>query len=234
MNLRIFLLFLACVAVGQARAASEQDKELVVGLMSWRGHLSGLFVGQEPEPDMPPVDAPEFALGAEVTVRRTGASVPIIREQTVDGELRRVTLAVASIPLTIERAIILLAPAPAGAAFPFQARVLDDSPNAHPGESIRLLNYSSRSLALRVGPETFMGEPGGERIFSYAGGAAPRVFFQLAAQTEEGWQMIARRFQSAPKGRRFLCIVRDGRTPDGVTLDSGAKVAPVDAMFILR
>ncbi|MFA6289517.1 MAG: hypothetical protein WC661_19215 [Opitutaceae bacterium] len=217
-------------ARAQTDETAPREPQLTVSLISWQDTLSDLFVGGDTGPGALPASAPEFALGSGITFPRHGSTVVIFRRQLVEGEQRTVILARAEVPQAQEQVIILLAPAPAGSAQPFQSRVLDDSPDAHPAETIRLFNYSSRFLALRIGQETFNGAPGSERLFSYTKAGAPRIFFQLAAQTDDGWKMVRRYLQAVPKGRRLLCIVRDGRPVQ--FQDAPPEI--VDAVFILR
>lgn len=231
--LAVLLLAFATRATGGENP--DAPPVLNVRLMSWQGDITNLLVGK-PKPDATPLTAPDFGLSEEIAIVREGpaaAAISIFKQAPADGTPDRAPALAATVPIpaTLKNVILLLAPAPAGSPSPLSVRLIDNSPEAHPEGSIRVLNFSAHQLALRIGPQSRSVDRGADQLFSYAGSAAPRTFFQLAAQSPEGWKMLRRFLLPTPPGSRLLCIVRDGRISEG-TLAPGEKGALVDAVFI--
>jgi hypothetical protein len=196
-----------------------------VRLVSWNGELKDLFLDDGGTPLA--VSAGEFSLGPDLTLRRLSASLRFFRElREADGTRRRVPVAEASLPEKTGRVIVILASAPAGSPLPLVARVLDASHEAHPASTIRVLNFSTQTLALRIGAKTNALDAGREEFFPFPDKGAPHVPVEVAVRAGEAWLMVSRGLRPTPAESRILCLVRDGRgTPDD-------PAPPVEALFL--
>lgn len=198
--------------------------------MSWEGELTGLLIADGTA--YLPARAGEFTLGRAVFLNRRTPTVRVFREQTVEGAKRKLPVADVPLPEGTASVLVMLAPAPAGAALPIQGRALDQSLEAHPLNTVRIVNFSNRTLALRVGDKTSVSAPGGDDQFPFPAGGPPQVPVEVAVNTPDGWQLVQRSLQPAPAGRRILVLVRDGR-PDFSIQDPALRTKPVDAVFLI-
>lgn len=223
-----FALLLACPLLHAQ--TSPAPTGITVRLFSWQGdfeHLS-LRVGSETLV----THADEFVLGSELTFKRTAPSLTVSQPAPAAAASPPVPLPLAEIalPANATHVIILLAPAPAGSPLPYVGQALDDSPAAQPNETLRLFNFSTKTLALKLGAATSTIEPGAHQVVPYAVTGAPHMLLQLAVQSGDDWRMIRRGLQPTPPNRRILGFIRDGRL-DRSNLDPHARARPVDCFF---
>lgn len=188
--------------------------------------MSGLVIGDAPEP----VDVNEFSPSQPLVLKTRDAKLTISRVETSpEGVPVRVPVAEIALPEGVRRALIILAPAASGEPLPLVGRVWDDSLEAHPAESVRVLNYSTRALALGLGDNTGTVAPGAQHLLAYQAGGTRHTPFYLAVQTEGEWTLIRRNLLSTPSGRRVLCLVRDGRV-SAAYIDGLSGPAIVDTL----
>lgn len=220
-------VFLALAA--PLRAQPEAAPALTVRLMSWSGDLPGLLLAGARE-DVE-VDVREFAFSAEVAVKRGEVLRVSRRAEGTPADEPPPVLAELEIPPGMRRLLVVLAPAPAGSPFPLTGRVWDNSLEAHPVDTVRVLNFSTKALAAGIGSTRFEVAAGGEGSAAYPRDAAPMVFVQLAANDGGEWRMARRGLQPLVPGGRMLCVVRDGRIPAGNIMPE-ARAETVDVFFI--
>lgn len=227
-------VFLAAIVLSGAPAPAQPPPVSAPGmsvrLMSWEGELSDLLIADGTA--FLPARAGEFILGRAVFLNRRTPTMRVFREQTVEGAKRKLPVADVPLPEGTSSVLVMLAPAPAGSPFPIQGRALDQSLEVHPLNTVRIVNFSNRTLALRVGEKTAVSPPGADDRFPFPAGGAPQVPVEVAVNTPEGWQSVQRSLQPAPAGRRILVVVRDGR-PDLSIQDPALRTKPVDAVFLI-
>lgn len=223
-----FAFLLACAWL--PAIASPAPEGLTVRLLSWHNDLENLSLCVGSETLVTQAD--EFVLGSELTFKRSAPSLTVSQLNPAPGpnEPTHRPLAEINLPAGATHAIILLAPAPAGAPLPYLGQALDDSPAAQPNETLRLFNFSTKTLALKFGAATSAIEPGTHQVVPYAVTGAPHTLLQLAIQSGDNWQMIRRGLQPTPPNRRILGFIRDGRLDRG-NLDPHARARPVDCFF---
>ena len=195
-----------------AAGAASAEPPLTVRLMSWQGDITDVAIAAAPKPHV--VTVREFAWGPELPVKRE--SVFRLRkhvENPPPGTPPPV-LAEIAIPTEWNRVLIVLAPAPTGSSFPFIGRVWDNSLDAHPVNTLRVLNLSTKPLAAAIGSARVEVAAGEETTTEFPLEANPLVFVQLAVSTDE-WRMVQRGMRPLVRGTRMLCVVRDGRIPAG-------------------
>ncbi|HSI09619.1 MAG: hypothetical protein ACAH89_11250 [Rariglobus sp.] len=233
-RLRLSGLLLAVTALSVTSGRAQTPPATVAGmsvrLMSWEGELSDLLLADGTT--FLPARAGEFILGRAVFLNRKTPTMRVFREQTVEGAKRKLPVADVPLPEGTSSVLVMLAPAPAGSALPIQGRALDQSLEVHPLNTVRIVNFSNRTLALRVGEKTSVSAPGADDRFPFPAGGAPQVPVEVAVNTPEGWQLVQRSLQPAPAGRRILVVVRDGR-PDLSIQDPSLRTKPVDAVFLI-
>ncbi len=195
-----------------APGSASAEPPLTIRLMSWEGDLTGVALAAAPKPHV--VTVREFAWGAELPVKRE--SVLRLRKHVENPPPNTPppVLAEIAIPAEWNRVLIVLAPAPAGSSFPFVGRVWDNSLDAHPVNTLRVLNLSTKPLAAAIGEARVEVAAGEEATADYPSEANPLVFVQLAVSTDE-WRMVQRGMRPLVRGTRMLCVVRDGRIPAG-------------------
>ncbi|MFH1500247.1 MAG: hypothetical protein ABII82_20775 [Verrucomicrobiota bacterium] len=225
----ILPLALLFALVAPLRAQPEASPALTVRLMSWQGDLPGLLLAGTRE--TLEVDAREFAFSREVAVKRGEVLRVSRRVEGTPSDEPPPVLAELAIPPGMRRLLVVLAPAPAGSAFPLTGRVWDNSLEAHPVNTMRVLNFSTKALAVAVGSSRIQVAAGGEGSVAYPGEALPMVFVQLAAGEDGEWRMARRGLQALVPGSRMLCVVRDGRIPAGSIMPE-ARAETVDVFFI--
>jgi hypothetical protein len=222
------VLGLALASVSSVVAQTASSNATVVRLMSWQGELTDLIL--DGGTTTVPAQADE-SLSNEYAVVLRKPVLRIFKSIPADGEARRIPQAEITIDPGITRAIILLIQAPAGSPLPLVGRVLDDSLEAQPVNSIRVLNLATRTVALRMGDETSSVVSGAEILFPYDNLTAPHVLFQLAVQTNGNWRIVRRNLQPIPRGQRVFCLLRDGRIAAG-EIGPAAPPPPVQAFFM--
>jgi hypothetical protein len=210
----------------RAQSSSKTDGSFSLRLLSWNGELRNLYVDDGGL--ALPVMANEFLLGSEVRLKQQPKVISFFRNQIDEkGVVNRQTVAEVPVPPGSTAVITVLAPAPEGAKLPYIGRAIDSSPAIFPPETLRVLNLSSKSLALRIGEETLLLDSSGDRLFAYPKNGASTVAVEVAVRSEGGWAMVSRSLRATPAGSRGLCLVRDGRP----TLFDPAE--PVDAIFLI-
>lgn len=224
------LLALAVLFTGLIPAihAQTENEAASLRLFSWHGDFEQLVVKAGRHATSTALD--EFTLGPEIPLP-AGVSTLSLHRSADDDEAP--PLAVVDLPPAASHLILLLAPAAPGGEHPYVAQVIDDSPRAQPDETLRLFNFSTRTVAITAGKEVSVIAPGDEWLASYAASAAPHTLVQLALQTGDGWKIIRRGLQPTPSDRRVICFVRDGRI-DRDNLDPNARARAVDSFFIVR
>lgn len=228
---RVFLsAFALSVTPGQAQPPPAPIAGMSVRLMSWEGELSDLLLADGTA--FLPARAGEFILGRAVFLNRRTPTMRVFRELTVEGAKRKLPVADVPLPEGTSSILVVLAPAPVGSPLPIQGRALDQSLEVHPLNTVRIVNFSNRTLALRVGEKTAVSAPGADDRFPFPSGGVPQVPVEVAVNTPEGWQLVQRSLQPAPAGRRILVVVRDGR-PDFSIPDPALRTKPVDAVFLI-
>ena len=211
----------------RAQSSTETVDSFSLRLVSWEGELRNLYIDDGGRAI--PVMANEFALGSEVRLKQRPAVLSFFRKQIDEkGVVRRQKVAEVPVPPESTSVITLLSPAPEGAEFPYAGRALDSSPAVYPPATLRVINFSSKSLALRIDGETVLLDSRGDRLFAYPQNGAPTVPVEVAVRSEGGWAMVSRSLRATPAGSRGLCLVRDGRPPSPYD-----PAAPVDAIFLI-
>lgn len=218
-----WLLAGTCLLCAQSGPASENATS--VRLLSWSGDLAGLRVEHAGSP-IPSV-AHESILGPVIALKSRPSLLRIQREKSGPADTQPLTLAEMPLPTAGSQFIVLLAPAPEGGLLPLVGRVIDSSPQTHPVETIRVLNLSSKNLALRISGSTHSLNPGAETFIPFAADASPTAPVEVAVQTPDGWLMVSRSLRPTPKSSRIFCLVRDGRA------STDDPAAPVDTLFFI-
>lgn len=151
------------------------------------GTLSFYRIGVSDDPKIPPPKIP-------VATIKTGATEP--------GR----TILIILVP---DGAPGLPAPVLAdGTRAEFAAMVLDDSPTAHPVDSVRVVSFSSHNVALRLAGETMLQIPPlGNKIIPYPSG--DRSMLQIAAFTDNMWAPVASTMQMLAPGTRITIFMTD-------------------------
>jgi hypothetical protein len=231
---RLIRIFLALTTLsftpGFAAQPTSSSAGMSVRFMSWEGELTDLWVADGAT--FLPVRAREFVLGRALSLNRKSATLQIFREQTVDGTTRKLPVVSVQMPEGTASILVVLASAPAGSALPIQGQALDQSLEVHPLNTVRIVNFSNRNLALRVGEKTTVSAPGAKDLFPFPADGTPQIPVEVAVNTPEGWHMVQRSLQPAPVGRRILVLVRDGR-PDLSVQDLALRTKLVDTVFLI-
>lgn len=180
-------------------------------LLSWDGEITDLHYAAGAE--AVPVAAYENRLSPANPFTGTGPLV-LFRETKLDGKTVRIPVATLTPPPDLTHAIVLLsATDPARTAY--TGVWMDDSVENRPLQTVTYRNFSSYTVAIRLGDEDHIVAP---RSFltRHATAATQRMVLKAAAQTESGWEIIASTSQSMRPGRRTLVLLRDGRPqPNG-------------------
>lgn len=223
-------VFLTGVPVSRAQDAADTAHGMSVRLMSWDGALADLWVADGGS--YVAAKAGEFVLGRALALKHTASSLRLYKDQVVEGVLRKRPVADVSLPGGTSSMLVVLAPAPDGGPLSYQGRALDESLEAHPLNTMRVVNFSKLKLALKIGDTTSVVAPGAEEIFPFPSGGLFSITAEVAVDTASGWTMVQRSLQPAPPGRRILAMVRDGR-PDYSIEDPELRTKPVDVVFLV-
>lgn len=203
---------------------------MIIRLMSWDGAVTDLWVADGGS--YVAAQAGEFVLGRALSLKHQTSSLRLYKDQTVDGVVCKQPVANVALPSGTASALVVLAPAPEGSPLPYQGRALDQSLEAHPLNTMRVVNFSNLKLALRVGGATAVVVPSGEEGFPFPSDGPFSITVEVAVGTTDGWTMVQRSLQPAPPGRRILVIVRDGR-PDYSIQDPALRTKPVDVIYLI-
>jgi hypothetical protein len=224
------VIFFALSPSSRAQNNPQSSSGMSIRLMSWDGSLTDLWVADGGS--YLPVKAGEFVLGRALLLERKTSSLRFFKDRIVDGVARKQRVADVSLPSGTASALVVLAPTPEGSPLPYQGRALDQSLEAHPLNTMRVVNFSNLKLALKVGGATAVILPSGEEGFPFPSDGPLSITVEVAVGTTDGWTMVQRSLQPAPPGRRILVIVRDGR-PDYSIQDPALRTKPVDVIFLI-
>lgn len=230
MKIRLpFILGLLLAVSSVARA--DEAGALSVRLMSWSGALNDLWL--KDGGGYVSAMAGEFTLGRPLALHTRTSTVRVFRDEEVDGAVRKLPLAQVTLPSGADDVLVVLAPASEGSDLPLQGRAFDQSLEAHPLDTLRVLNLSSRVIGLKIGGETASVAPGAERLFPFSkSGQANLAVYLAVAESEGEWKLVQSSLLATPRGRRVLGIVRDGR-PDPAIEDPALRTKPIDAIFLV-
>lgn len=227
-------VFLGCVLAVCGWAQSAESSETggqSVRLMSWSGDLTDLLIADGAA--YVPVRASEFVLGRPLTLGKRVAVLRLFRDVVIEGTSKKQPVAEVPLPKDVASVLVVLAPAPAGSGFPLTGRTLDQSLAAHPLETLRMVNFSEKALAMRVGTVTEVIRPGGEWLVPYSDEGQLQLAVHVAVDDGSGgWTLVQSAMQPTPRGRRVLGIMRDGR-PDETIEDVSLRTKAVDAVFLI-
>lgn len=230
---RVLFLFV-CVFAVCARsqdAASGEAGGLSVRLMSWSGELTDLWAADGAS--YVPVRAGEFVLGRPFVLGKRVPVLRLFRDVMVKGVTKKQPVAEVALPLGVASVLVVLAPAPAGSELVLQGRALDQSLETHPLETLRLVNFSEKALAMRVGAVTEVLQPGGEWLAPYSEEGQMQIAVHVAVDDGSGgWKLVQSAMQPTPRGRRVIGIMRDGRA-DPTIEDEALRSKAVDAIFLI-
>lgn len=180
-------------------------------VVSWDGEIAGLFYAEGTK--TPEIVAEEGVYSRGYATAVTGPLI-LFRQVAEAGETRRVPVAELPAPVGFTHALLVLSPADS-ARTRFTGVWIDDSPTSRPAQSITFRNLSPMAVALRLGAGEHSLDPGASLTLP-TDAAARRMPFKLAAQTSEGWRIVASGSQAVRPGRRTLVLLRAGREqPDG-------------------
>ena len=138
----------------------------------------------------------------------SAAPIEFYRLRAATGQApARIVLPTTQPPPSLTRALLVIHRVDEGK---IQTHWLDDSAEDNPAGSLRLHNFSSRSLAVKIGDDTRMLNPStNARIdFSAARRALP---VQVAAEVDGEWRRVASASQPVRSSYRLLVLLRDGR-----------------------
>lgn len=202
-------------------------------VVSWDGEIAGLRYAEGAKTRE--IVAEEGVYSLAHTVSGAGPLL-LFREVTEAGETRRVPAAELTPPAGLTHALLILSPVDA-ARTRFNGLWIDDSAEARPAQTITLRNLSSMPVAVRIdaGDHTLAS---GASVTLPTNPAARRVPFKLAAQTTDGWKVVASGSQAVRPGRRTLILLRDGREQSAGQRDLVDMVAlsdrPAPALAALK
>ncbi|AHF94415.1 hypothetical protein OPIT5_15000 [Opitutaceae bacterium TAV5] len=138
----------------------------------------------------------------------------LVFSRTVVREGRKTETPVVSvtIPPGMTRVLLIFgrssAPAPGESGIRIQ--VIDDSYGVFPGQSVRLLNYSSMELGGTLGERSFEVAPGRDRVVPAALPEVNRLLpFKLACRTADGWRRLRSTGLPMSPGLRVLVFILD-------------------------
>lgn len=202
------LVFLSLLLVAASPAAALEFR-----LLSWAGEISGLHYASGPA--SVPVVADENLLSPAYQFTGPGPLV-LFRETTADGKTVRVPVATLTPPEGLTHAVLLLSATDASRTA-FTGVWMDDSVETRPAQTITYRNFSSYTVAIRLGDREHTVAP--QSFYTHrAGAATERMVLKAAARTPDGWEIIASTSQTVRPGRRTLVLLRDGRPqPNGHT-----------------
>lgn len=230
-SLRWFAVLAALVAVARVSAQEPDGRGATsVRLMSWQGDLTDLLIADGGR--LVPARAGEFVLGRRLDLQQAIATLRVLSPRVIEGVTTNVPVAEVALPEGATSALVVLAPAAEGSALPLQGMAIDQSFEAHPLDTLRIVNFSNQTLAVRVGEESALIKPREESRFAFPAAGRPHLPVEVAVQTAEGWKMVQRSLQPMPPGRRVLGVVREGR-PDLTIEDAALRIKPVDAIFMI-
>lgn len=231
---RLVLFLFACVFAVCARSqdvASGETGGLSIRLMSWSGELTDLWAADGGS--YVPVRAGEFVLGRPLALGKRVAVLRLFREVMVEGATKKRPVAEVPLPVGVASVLVVLAPASAGSELPLVGRALDQSLAAHPLETLRMVNFSEKALAMRVGAVTEVIRPGGEWLAPYSEEGQMQIAVHVAVDDGSGgWKLVQSAMQPTPRGRRVIGIIRDGRA-DPTIEDEALRTKAVDAIFLI-
>lgn len=113
--------------------------------------------------------------------------------ETTDAEGKTIRIPASTIPIQADwlRALVILAPAPRGAAEPLRGQAFDDGPVGFPPEHVRVFNLHAFPLAIRSGTNEPVRLEAGQSILQpLAVDRTGRAFVQLAAEKGDRWQPL--------------------------------------------
>lgn len=87
------------------------------------------------------------------------------------------------------------------------AMTLEDSPEAHPVATVRVINLSRRPAALKIGSALFQIAPLQNQLVPYPGDK--RVWMHVATLGDQGWQRVIGGPQSFAPGTRIVLFLND-------------------------
>jgi hypothetical protein len=231
---RLISFFFVCVFAVCGWAQDRESGEtggLSIRLMSWSGELTDLWVADGAS--YVPVRAGEFVLGRPLALGKRVAVLRLFREVIVEGATMKRLVAEVPLPEGVASVLVVLAPALVGSELPLVGRALDQSLAAHPLETLRMVNFSEKALAMRVGTVTEVIRPGGEWLVPYSDEGQLQLAVHVAVDDGSGgWKLVQSAMKPTPRGRRVIGIMRDGR-PDPTIEDAALRTKAVDAVFLI-
>lgn len=202
-SLILFVVSLAVISSAQA---------LEFRVLSWSGEIRGLKYQDGVQ--TVELQANEDAL-SRFYRKNDGTPLVFFREAAVAGNSVRVPVAAPSAPEGMTRGILVLSPRASGDGYD-GGWIADDAQAAPPG-TLRFLNYTRRSLAVRTSGDQWMQAPGEARRVEFESGRRA-VPILVAAEIDDEWRRVVNVSQPVRDGHRLLVLLRDGRpSPGGIT-----------------
>lgn len=192
-----------CILV--ALCATPGAHAIEFRVLGWRGPLTGLFFDSGGRTVR--VEGSEWALSQ--TYEHHGGPLVLYRKIVRDEQEVRQTVATLNPPEKLEQAILLLAPLTSEQTG-YTGMWIDDSATARPVNHLHFLNLSGHAVAMKLGSEEVVLPVKGahQQPFDTAERSIP---LKLAAQTDEGWQIVSTNPQPVRENFRILILLREGR-----------------------
>jgi hypothetical protein len=141
-------------------------------------------------------------------------SGPLVFTRTVirEGKKIEVPVVTAIIPEGMTRVLLIFGRKPSGGSGSsgLLIRVLNDSYDVFPGQSVRFLNYSSAELGGSLGEQSFSVASGGDQVVPATLPGANRLLpFRLARREAGGWKKLRSTGLPMSAGLRVLVFLVD-------------------------
>ena len=194
------VLLLACLLTPAAAHAALEFR-----VLSWKGDIDGLRYTDGQDETI--LSVRERVLSPAYRHRGSG-DIELYRLETRDAQPPvRIEIATLSPPENLSRALLMLNQTDDGRA---HGRWIDDSTEDNPAGSLRLHNFSSHELAVRIGTETRVLPPAANTRVNFP--AASRALpVQVAVKMDGEWTRVASTSQPVRPRYRLIVLLRDGR-----------------------
>ncbi|CAM3021315.1 hypothetical protein [Rariglobus hedericola] len=137
----------------------------------------------------------------------------LFKEVMIEGKIVRQTAATLAVPAGLTHAIVVVAATDAELTT-YAGMWIDDSPVTRPAGTIRLVNFSSHSVAFKIDTSEFTIAPTSTEQVPVKTNVR-RILMQAATQVEGKWKVVANNPLPVRSGLRLLLLMRDGRPMEG-------------------
>lgn len=137
----------------------------------------------------------------------------LFKEVVIEGKTVRQPAATLPVPAGMTHAIVVVAATDATLTT-YAGMWIDDSPVTRPAGTIRLVNFSTHSVAFKIDTSEFTIAPASTQQVPVKTNVR-RILMQAATQVEGQWKVVANNPLPVRSSLRLLLLMRDGRPQEG-------------------